>query len=207
MSLLAEREKQFLLETARRALALAVERGAPLEDIPLEEATHLNLSDVGGAFVTLRRHRRLRGCIGQLASDLPLAHVVAYCARAAALDDPRFDPVAAHELGEIDIELSVLSLPRDVTPTEIEPGRHGLIVSMGSRRGLLLPQVAREYCWSSQHFLEETCVKGGFDRNAWQIESTRIQAFTAEVFSEAGFQRDNQIRPSQSGRPGYSSST
>ena len=207
MSLLADCEKQFLLETARRALTLAVERGAPLEDISLEETTQLSVSDVGGAFVTLRRHRRLRGCIGQLASDLPLAHVVAYCAGAAALDDPRFDPVAAHELGEIDIELSILSLPKDVAPTEIEPGWHGLIVSRGQQRGLLLPQVAREYGWSAQRFLEETCVKGGFERSVWQIESTRIQAFTAEVFSESAIRTENRVAPLPSSGSGYSSST
>jgi uncharacterized protein len=207
MSLLADREKQFLLKTARRALTLAVERGVSLEDIFLEQAPQLSVADAGGAFVTLRRQRHLRGCIGQLTSDLPLVQVIAYCAKAAALDDPRFDPVVIHELSEIDIELSILSLPKSVTPTEIEPGRHGLIVSKGWQRGLLLPQVAKEYGWSAERFLEETCIKGGLERNAWKSESTGIQAFTAEVFSESSVRREVQETPLPSGGAGYSSST
>ena len=206
MFLLADRERQFLLQTARHALTSAVERGASHKNIHLSgECIELPSLDVGGAFVTLRRQRRLRGCIGQLASELPLVEMIAYCARAAALEDPRFDPVALQELGEIDIELSILSRPEDVTLAQIEAGKHGLIVSSGWQRGLLLPQVAREYGWSAQHFLEETCVKGGLERNAWRIDSTRIQAFTAEVFSESSVRRDDAALPL--GGPGYSSST
>jgi len=177
----------LLLDVARRALTLAVERGELFEDIhlPHDEKSPEKSSKPGGAFVTLRLRGRLRGCIGQLASNIPLIHVVAYCAKAAALEDARFNPVALDEVNEVDIELSILSFPDDVKPEEVEPRRHGLIVSRGSQRGLLLPQVATEFHWSAQRFLEETCMKGGLEPNAWQDDSTRIQAFTAEVFSES----------------------
>ncbi len=144
----------------------------------------------GGAFVTLRIRRRLRGCMGQLASGVPLVRVVAYCAKAAALEDPRFEPVRSEEVPEIDIELSVLSDLEDIAPGRIEPGRHGLIVSRGQQRGVLLPQVASEFRWAAERFLEETCMKGGLEPAAWKDSATRVQAFTAEVFSESSGEID-----------------
>lgn len=189
MSSLADREKQFLLQIARRSLHLAVERGETLEEFSAEEKLPLEALEFGGVFVTLHRRKRLRGCIGQLLSDFPLVEIVAYCARAAALNDPRFEPVAEHELSEIEIEVSVLSAPKDVSPQEIEPGLHGLIVSQGACRGLLLPQVASQYGWGAERFLQETCAKAGLETNAWKLEETRVQAFTAEVFSESSQER------------------
>jgi AmmeMemoRadiSam system protein A len=125
---------------------------------------------------------------------------VTYCARAAALDDPRFQPVRPEEVPEIDIEISVLSDPEDIAPFQIEariePGRHGLIVTRGAQRGLLLPQVAAEFRWSAQRFLEETCAKGGIEPATWKDPATRIQAFTAEVFSESTFGVSTQVRNS-----------
>jgi AmmeMemoRadiSam system protein A len=195
MSSLADREKKLLLDLARRALALAAQTGEPLaeQDLPASEI----LSRPGGAFVTLRIRGRLRGCIGQLSSGIPLVRVVAHCARAAALEDPRFKPVRAEEVPEITIELSVLSELEDITPSRIEPGRHGLVISRGQNRGLLLPQVATEFRWNAQRFLEETCVKGGLEPGAWKDSTTRVQAFTAEVFSEseARFPPGNAILP------------
>jgi AmmeMemoRadiSam system protein A len=185
MSSLAEREKQLLLQLARRALAVAVSADAankpPLQDFPNEEF----LQQPSGAFVTLHRRGRLRGCVGQLPGHDSLAAVVAHCARSAALHDSRFEPVQAAELSEIEIEVSVLSALEDVTLEAIEAGKHGLVVSQGRQRGVLLPQVATQFNWSAQRFLEETCVKAGMDREAWKDSATRVQSFTAEVFSEA----------------------
>jgi len=183
MSSLAEREKQLLLRIARSALTLGVANQPPLHDFRSEEFLQL----VRGAFVTLHRRGRLRGCVGQLPGRDALAAVVAHCARAAALDDSRFDPVTSSELSEIDIEVSVLSALQDVTLEAIEPGKHGLIVSRGMQRGVLLPQVASQFKWGAQRFLEETCVKAGLERDAWKDPAALVQAFTAEVFSEAGF--------------------
>src|SRR5580658_8174802 len=185
MSSPAERGKQLLLQLARRALAVAVSADAankpPLQDFPNEEF----LQQPSGAFVTLHRRGRLRGCVGQLPGHDSLAAVVAHCARSAALHDSRFEPVQAAELSEIEIEVSVLSALEDVTLEAIVAGKHGLVVSQGRQRGVLLPQVATQFNWSAQRFLEETCVKAGLEREAWKEPATRVQAFTAEVFSEA----------------------
>jgi AmmeMemoRadiSam system protein A len=185
MSSLAEREKQLLLQLARSALALGVTAGTgisfPLQDFPNEEF----LQQPAGAFVTLHRRGRLRGCVGQLPGRDSLAEVVAHCARSAALHDSRFDPVTSAELSEIEIEVSVLSALEAVTLEAIEAGKHGLVVSQGRHRGVLLPQVASQFNWGAQRFLEETCVKAGLEREAWKDPATRVQAFTAEVFSEA----------------------
>lgn len=181
MSSLANRQKQLLLQIARQALTLAAERREALEDFPGDE----QLVQPAGAFVTLYRHRRLRGCVGQLASTVPLIRAVAYCTKVAALEDPRFEPVHVREVAEIEIEISVLSNLEALVPRQIESGKHGLVVSKSWQRGILLPQVAKEYGWTPIRFLEETCVKAGLDRNAWQDSATRIQTFTAEVFSES----------------------
>src|SRR5580693_9321166 len=181
MSSLAEREKQLLLQIARSALALGVANKPPLRDVPSE----VFLQQPAGAFVTLHRRGRLRGCVGQLPGRDSLAAVVAHCARAAALDDSRFEPVGLAELSQIEIEVSVLSTLEDVTLEGIEAGKHGLVVSQGRQRGVLLPQVASQSNWGAQRFLEETCAKAGLERDAWKDPATRVQAFTAEVFSEA----------------------
>jgi AmmeMemoRadiSam system protein A len=183
MCSLAESEKKILLEVARAALTRAAQSGGHLPESALPTAEIL--MQPTGAFVTLRIRGRLRGCIGQLASSIPLARVVAHCARAAALEDPRFQPVRPEEVPDIDIEISILSVPEDIAPDGIEVGRHGLVVSRGANRGLLLPQVAREFRWNAERFLSETCEKAGLKTHDWRDPATRVQAFTADVFSES----------------------
>jgi AmmeMemoRadiSam system protein A len=206
MSSLGSRERQLLLEVARGAVARAAEFREALTNLPSDEI----LQRPGGAFVTLRRRSgRLRGCIGQLPSKDPLIEVVAHCAKAAALDDPRFSPLSPQELAEIEIELSVLSPLVPISPNQIEPGKHGLVVTRDSHRGVLLPQVAAEFHWAAERFLEETCVKAGLERDAWKDAATRIEAFTAEVFSESDFRSEEQSHPGPQARAKsrYSSST
>ena len=189
MSSLPEAEKKTLLDTARRAVVLAAEQRKPLLNLPADAA----LQQPAGAFVTLHRHGRLRGCVGQLASTDALVMVVAYCAMAAALDDPRFAPLGAAELDGVAIEISVLSPLVEIAPDRIETGKHGLLVTRGSQRGVLLPQVAEEFGWNAERFLEETCVKAGLERDAWKQPGTRVQAFTAEVFSEPEFHAPERL--------------
>ena len=184
MSSLGSSEKRLLLAIARQAVIKAVQSGESLEKFSNDEA----LQRPGGAFVTLHYRGRLRGCVGQLPSEAALASVIAHCAKSAALKDPRFEAVRINELPGIEIELSVLSHPAIATQREIEPGKHGLIVSCGWKRGVLLPQVAAQFHWNAQRFLEETCAKAGISRDAWKDRGTLIQTFTAEVFSEADFQ-------------------
>lgn len=196
MSSLADGQKRLLLEIARKSIVAAVE-GRPWLPPP-ELPGNEELRQPGGAFVTLHRRGRLRGCIGQLPGAEPLIEVVPHCARLAALEDPRFAPVAPEEVAELEIEISVLSQPEEIPPEEIVAGKHGLLVSRGWQRGVLLPQVATQFGWNALRFLEETCVKAGLDPHAWKEPATSVQAFTASVFSEADFASPNVSKESYS---------
>ena len=176
---LTEAERQRLLELARQTLEESVRH----HRLPAAEEPEGGLCEPCGAFVTLRKSRQLRGCIGVVEALKPLYQTVQECALAAALHDPRFQPVEPDELPELRIEVSVLSPLVDVTADQIEVGRHGLLVSLGERRGVLLPQVAVEWKWDARRFLEETCLKASLPRSAWQ-GGARIQAFTAQAFGE-----------------------
>jgi len=200
---LDNREKETLLTVARRSLVAAVESDKRAPVLAAESSR----TECAGAFVTLRRRTRLRGCIGQIGTKQPAAEVVAYAARAAALEDPRFDAVRRDELREIEIEVSVLSSPEAIAPHEIEAGKHGLIVSRRWQRGVLLPQVAVEHRWGGMRLLEETCMKAGLEPDAWKDQQTVILAFTAEVFSESDFRRDTELETPGTLTPDYSSST
>jgi AmmeMemoRadiSam system protein A len=115
----------------------------------------------------------------------PLYQAVAETARAAAFEDSRFWPVTEEEARELEISLSVLSRLFPIHPNEVEVGRHGLVVSFASHRGLLLPQVPVECNWDRETFLEQTCRKADLPSDAWRKDAT-LEAFTAEVF------RDNE---------------
>jgi AmmeMemoRadiSam system protein A len=181
MSPLCSDERRALLALARRAIVEAVCHGRVPEVSPLTG----ELAKPSGAFVTLHRHGRLCGCIGQMGASESLGRTVAECAIAAALKDPRFRPVCAEEVTELEIEISVLSPLAPVHHEDIEIGRHGLVVVGSGRRGVLLPQVAAQHGWTRERFLEETCAKAGIQPDAWKDPATRLFAFTAEVFSEA----------------------
>ncbi len=177
---LSDAEKHRLLELARTALEEVVRCGRLSEVVESSEA----LRTPCGAFVTLSKGDRLRGCIGHIEARQPLYATVRECARAAALDDPRFEPVAPAELPSMQLEISILSPMEDIAPQEVEVGRHGLLITRGARRGLLLPQVAVEWKWNREQFLEETCLKAGLPPDAWQ-HGARVQAFTAQILEEA----------------------
>jgi AmmeMemoRadiSam system protein A len=176
---LTDAEKQRLLDLARTALEEVVRYGRMSEVAEPAEA----LRTPCGAFVTLYKGNRLRGCIGYIEALKPLYVTVRECARAVALDDPRFDPVTPAELPSLRLEISMLSPLVEVAPQQVEVGRHGLLISRGAQRGLLLPQVAVEWKWDRERFLEETCLKAGLPPDAWQ-HGARIQAFTAQVLQE-----------------------
>jgi AmmeMemoRadiSam system protein A len=176
---LTEAQKDRLLELARTALEEAVRFGRVPEAAESAEA----LRTPSGAFVTLTERGRLRGCIGHIEALRPLYVTVRECARAAALDDPRFEPVTPAELPSLHIEISILSPLADTAPEQVEVGRHGLLISRGGRRGLLLPQVAEEWNWNREQFLQETCRKAGLPPDAWQ-HGARIQTFTAQILKE-----------------------
>lgn len=176
---LSDAARESLLRLARSQIEHVIERAG---DAPLEaEGPELN----AGAFVSLHIAGRLRGCIGTFETSRPIREQVREMAVAAATRDPRFPPMTAQELPEVDIEISVLTPPRAISDvSEIVVGTHGLIVTRGYRRGVLLPQVAIEHGWDRQTFLEHTCVKAGLPADAWNSPETIVEVFTAEVFGE-----------------------
>ena len=177
MSALTEGERQQLLDLAESALRSGV-RGRPVVQPQAQGA----LAEPAGCFVTLRRRGELRGCIGVIETDAPLAQSIVEMAQAAALRDPRFAPVSAAELPEIDVEVSVLEVPREIhDPASVHVGEHGLIVSRGNHRGVLLPQVASDRGWDVATFLAETCRKAGLGADAWRDPGTRVEVFGATV--------------------------
>lgn len=172
-------DKARLLALARAALEARVRRLPPPEP-----DLHPPFDVACGAFVTIRNGAALRGCLGRITGDVPLGLVIADLARAVADSDPRFPPVTVPELAALSIEISVLTPQRAAAAADIEIGRHGLIVERGTRRGLLLPQVAVEHIWDATTFLRQTCVKAGLPPDAWHDADTRISVFEAQVFAE-----------------------
>jgi AmmeMemoRadiSam system protein A len=182
MPFLSKADRRGILELARRAITDAVCHDRLLEPIP-----NLGVfAERRGVFVSVQIDGKLRGCIGVIEGDAPLAENIARCACSAALHDARFAPVRPEELTNLGIEISLLSSPAPIALEEIEIGRHGLIIRQGEKRGLLLPQVASEHHFDRERFLEETCRKAGLAATAWKDPQTQLFAFTCEVFSGSG---------------------
>jgi hypothetical protein len=178
---LSAREKGELLKIARNSVESAVRDHKQYDYSP--PAGLAALEQERGAFVTLKEHGQLRGCIGYVAPMKPLCITVRDVAMFAALRDTRFRPVSAGELGALEYEISVLSPVRRVLDVkEIRVGTHGLIMKKGDIEGLLLPQVPVEEKWDRTTFLDETCYKAGLSKNCWQDADTDIFRFTALVF-------------------------
>ena len=176
---LSDREKDVLRDVVKETLKSVVNGGS----VPVFSDKSGKLGEQWGAFVTLTKSGQLRGCIGNIVGTKPLITTVAEMARAAALEDPRFPRVTPAELPSLDFEISVLTPIRKVNDiSEIKVGRDGIMISRGFNRGLLLPQVATEYGWDLDMFLEHTCIKAGLPRDAWKQKGTVIEAFSAEVF-------------------------
>lgn len=171
-------ERRRLLNLAHRSIEDAL-ADRDTDTTPPSE----HLAEPRGAFTTLHLEGQLRGCIGYVLPVGSLYQTVAETARAAAFDDPRFEPVSAEEAPFLTIEISVLSVPRSIRPDEVVIGKHGLIVNQGARRGLLLPQVPVEWDWDRETFLSQTCLKAGLSPDAWR-HGAELQGFTAEVFGE-----------------------
>ncbi len=172
-------DQKRLLSIARQALAARVRR----EVTPTTDRGGA-LEWAHGAFVTIHCRGDLRGCLGRLESDEPLAVTVAELAASVSDSDPRFEAVKSSELDTIDLEISVLTPDQPVKSiAEVEVGRHGLIVEQDGRRGLLLPQVATEHGWNAETFVAHACLKAGLPRDAWR-RGARLYVFEAQVFGE-----------------------
>lgn len=181
--MLTDEQRTALLKIARQSIEAMLDGRHPSIDF---DSLDPALQRLSGAFVTLNeRSGELRGCIGSIEAVQPLAQAVSSSAVNAAFRDPRFYPVTKEELPGLHLEISVMSPIVPVSDvSEIEVGRDGLIISRGSRAGLLLPQVATEYGWDRETFLRQTCVKAGLPPDSWQSPDCRIEKFSAEVFGE-----------------------
>jgi AmmeMemoRadiSam system protein A len=177
---LSDSDKNQLLQIARRSIAGYLRNG----ELPTFDVAGI-LADPGAAFVTLEKKDRLRGCIGYTQAIKPLYRTVSECAVKAAAQDSRFQPVTSEELPELHIEISVLTpLEKIESLDEIEVGRDGLMIALGNRRGLLLPQVAVENGWDRTTFLEKTCWKAGLPEDAYKSPDAVIYKYEALIFGE-----------------------
>jgi AmmeMemoRadiSam system protein A len=179
---LNKRQQQILLKLARDTITQWV-TSRTLPELPTGEPI---FEEPRAVFVTLHKHGQLRGCIGTLEPREPLAAAVRSAAISAATQDPRFPPVTAAEIPELEIEISVLSpLRRVESADEIEVGKHGVVVAAGMRRGVFLPQVPIEQGWDRETMLNYLCLhKAGLPADAWR-RGAELWVFTTQVFSEA----------------------
>jgi AmmeMemoRadiSam system protein A len=171
-------ERRILLRLAHESISSCLGLQYPSEAL---QSPHLR--ENRGVFTTLYVRGNLRGCVGYAVPIAPLFRAVAETARSAAFEDSRFPAITVDEVAELKVSLSVLSPLFDVRPEQVEVGRHGLVVSQGYRRGLLLPQVALEWNWDRETFLAQTCKKAGLPSDAWRL-GVQLQAFTAELFGD-----------------------
>lgn len=182
-------ERRFLLNLARKTIEEVVTNGR----LPDVDATGLssNLTEPKGCFVTLKRNGQLRGCIGHIFPKEPLYTAVMDNARSAAIHDQRFRPVQPEELGEIEIEVSVLTVPErlhfespDDLLRKLRPHVDGLVLEIGRRGATYLPQVW-EQLPDKEEFLSRLTVKAGLPRSAWRRPETQILTYQVEAFKES----------------------
>ena len=177
---LSSEQQKFLLNVAHRAIQYYLDKRKTLK-IKTDDAM---LQEKRGAFVTLKVDDQLRGCIGYPIPHKPLIETIIDCAIAAASQDHRFLSITTEELSRTDVEISVLTLPRKIDDiSEIKIGNHGIIISKGMSKGLLLPQVAVEWDWDLETYLNHGCLKAGLPEDSWK-KKAKIEIFSAQVFAD-----------------------
>ncbi len=180
MNLLSNEEKKELLKIARKTIEEKVYGSSEIE---AKENFDI-FNEKYGAFVTLHINGNLRGCIGNIIGYNPLKETIKNMSIASAFEDPRFKALEKRDYSKIDIEISVLSIPKEVSGIDdIIVGEHGLIVSKGFNKGLLLPQVATENRWDKETFLSHCCMKAFLPPDEWK-SGVKIEVFSADVFGE-----------------------
>lgn len=186
----------FSLEEGKLAIKIAretVENHVAGKTLPKHQNIPESFKQKSGVFVTINTYpgKELRGCIGYPEPIMKLIDALTDSAINASTEDPRFPAVDKGELGNIVIEVSLLSVPKLVEVKEpkeylkkIKIGRDGLIVSLGYGRGLLLPQVPVEWKWDVEEFLGHTCMKAGLNVDSWKNPKTKFYSFSAQIFVE-----------------------
>lgn len=179
--LLNATEETILLDIARTA----IESHVCNNDVCVVPREERRLNFKRGCFVTIKQDGKLRGCIGNFQSELPLFKEVSEMAVASASNDPRFYPLKVQELDSISLQISVLSpLIKIEDISEISIGTHGIYLERSHYRGVLLPQVAVEHRWDRTTFLKQTCIKAGLPADAWQDNDADIYIFSAQIFGD-----------------------
>ena len=177
---------EFLLNLAKESIKYFLDN-QKLMVKPTDYPTELD-EDLG-VFVTLNKKNNLRGCIGYAEPIKPAIDATMEVALAAAFNDPRFPEVSEKEFDDLEFEVTVLTKPElievahyDQYLDEIEIGRDGLIIQKGYARGLLLPQVAVENAFTTEEFLNHTCMKAGISADSWMDESCDVYKFQGQIF-------------------------
>ncbi|HPW68121.1 MAG: AmmeMemoRadiSam system protein A [Desulfomonilia bacterium] len=189
-SKIGEEQGLALVKLVRKTLADYL--GAPLAE--QEDMTEIlkdnTLNMKRGVFVTLHKKGQLRGCIGFLDAHEPVVEAVRLNALNAAFRDPRFSPLKPSELGEIDIEVSVLTEPDALEYTDtgdllekIRPGIDGVIIRQGPASATFLPQVW-EQLPGREEFLCQLCLKAGLPAHAWRNPGVRVLTYQVQYFGE-----------------------
>lgn len=184
-SALTAEEKAELLKLARQTIEKTLKGKPPAWPEEAGCTPTPALKQPRGAFVTLTINGELRGCIGEIFPRRPLAQVVLDHALDAAFRDPRFPPLTAAEFPRVRIEISALTPPTPVASyEEIVIGRHGMVLELGGRSAVFLPQVAPEQGWDLPTTLTHLAHKAGLPPNAWKDPRARFTVFEADVFHE-----------------------
>lgn len=182
--MLKKEDGKELIKLAKEAIQSYFKK----ESHNISEAVKKRFSEKKGVFVTLKKGRQLRGCIGYTEPVLPLYEAVANAAKHSAFGDPRFPPLTKEELKDISFEISVLTSPKQITgdiPKQISIGKHGLIIEKGNYSGLLLPQVFTEFNVNdAESALEMTCEKAGLPAGSWQEKDAKVYLFECQIFIE-----------------------
>lgn len=184
---LSQKEGIELINLAKESIKSGFSGG----DLEVNEEVSNKYSENRGVFVTLNLNSQLRGCIGFPEPVYPLCKAIVEAAKSAAFSDPRFSPLTESEFNQIEIEISVLSVPELISVTKyqyylknIKIGEHGLIIRSARGSGLLLPQVFTDYDCDSESALEMLCEKAGLDKYAWKDMSNKIYRFSAQIFHQ-----------------------
>ena len=174
-------DRKYLLGLARETIS----RFLTMKMVPLPRLSSPVLREPRGVFVTLKKRGDLRGCIGRMVPDRPLAELVGAMALQSAFEDPRFSPVTPRELADLEIEISVLTPMKPVSgPNDIIVGRDGVLLQKGGKSAVFLPQVAPEQGWGRDEMLNHLSQKAGLPSGAWR-DGASFSTFQAIVFGEA----------------------
>jgi hypothetical protein len=175
-------DKKVLLRLARETIT----RLLRTDTVPLPRGGSPKLLREAGVFVTLTKHGQLRGCIGRIVPEGTLVRLTSAMAIEAATKDPRFPPVTASELTDLELEVSVLTPMKPVPgPDAIVVGRDGVLMRLGDRGAVFLPQVAPQQGWTRTEMLEQLAEKAGLAAGAWRDGRAKFSVFQADVFSES----------------------